>query len=150
MNLSNITTYQAGAAQASMHRLLQKVSDDILKPYGISKMQWMVIGTALDAGDTGIRISDLAETLGTTISYITTTINYLVARDILIRVSNKKDSRSKLVTVNPNYKNRCKEIESALRIGLRSYIYSHINQIDFETYMKVLYQLQQIGRQFAD
>ena len=77
LDLGKITTYQAGVAQAAMHRVLQKLCDNILQPFGISKMQWLIIGTALDAGKHGVRISDLAAQLGTTMPYLTTTVNLL-------------------------------------------------------------------------
>lgn len=147
LDISKITTYQAGAAQASMHRLLQKLSDAILKPYNITKMQWMIIGTTLDAGKNGLRVSDLADSLGTTISYLTTMVNLLESRGILIRTDNSTDSRSSLISVSPGFLPKCAEIESALRKGLRQSIYAKVDPGEFRTYMKVLYQLQEIGKQ---
>jgi len=150
LDLSQITTYQAGAAQASMHRLLQKMSDRILKPYGITKMQWMIIGAALDSGKKGARVSDLADSLGTTLPYLTTNINLLESRGILIRKDNAHDARSRLITVNPRYIPKCHEIEAALRAGLRQTIYANLDPTEFRIYMKVLYQLQDIGRKQPD
>ena len=75
--LSNITTYQAGTVQAAMHRLLQKQSDEVLKPFGLTKMHWMIIGNVIDAGDKGIRMSDLASLLGTSLPYLTKAVNAL-------------------------------------------------------------------------
>jgi DNA-binding MarR family transcriptional regulator len=141
VDLSNITTYQAGVAQATMHRLLQKHCDDILKPYGITKMQWLIIGTVLDSGAKGVRISDLAKTLGTTISYLTTSINLLESKGFLIRKGNNNDSRSKLVIVNPEHLANCRTIELALREGLRKSIYAEVDPEEFRTYIKVLYEL---------
>ncbi len=143
IDLSRITTYQAGAAQASMHRLLQKQCDEILKPYGITKMQWLIIGHVLDAGKQGIRISDLAEKLSTTIAYLTTSINLLESRGTLIREDNASDSRSKLITVRPSFISECEKIEKTLRDGLRRSIYANVDQDEFLIYMKVLYQLNQ-------
>ncbi len=143
MDLRNITTYQAGAVQASMHRLLQKQCDDILKPFGITKMQWLIIGTVLDAGKKGIRISDLADKLATTIAYLTTSINLLESRGMLVRKDNASDSRSKLITVKPSFVSTCEKIEETLRDGLRKTIYANIDPAEFRIYMKVMYQLNQ-------
>ncbi len=52
-DLSDITTYQAGVAQAAMHRLLQKECDEYLHQFGISKMHWLIIGMVLDEGKNG-------------------------------------------------------------------------------------------------
>jgi DNA-binding MarR family transcriptional regulator len=140
-DLSNITTYQAGAMQAYVNRKLQKICDDILRPYNITKMQWLIIGTVLDSQHEGIRISDLAEKLGTTISFLTTTINLLEARDILERLDNTADTRSKLIVVKEGYIPVCKEIEATLRDGLRKTIYAKIDPKEFRVYIKVLSEL---------
>lgn len=144
-DLSKVTTYQAGVMQASTHRLLQKKCDDILRPYGISKMHWLIIGTVLDAGPAGIRLTDLAEALDTTQSYLTTTINLLVSKKMLMRTDNEADSRSKFVSIDPDFAPKCIEIENTLRHALRKSIYSHIDPTEFRVYMKVLYQLSKVN-----
>lgn len=143
---TGLTTYQAGILQSSAHRLLQKYSDDILRPYGITKMQWMITGSVLDAGKDGIRITDLAKMLDTTLSYLTNTINLLESKGILQRTTNDKDERAKLVTVDPRFIPKCREIEKDLRIHLRDVIYKDISHEDFQTYIKVLQKLSQIQK----
>jgi len=143
-NLGDITTYQAGIVQASVHRALQKLCDAALKPYGISKMQWMIIGNVLDSGTKGARITDLAKLLGTTLPYLTTTINLLESKGILVRVDNQKDNRSKLVSVSTKFAKKTDEIEQALRQALRDTIYSKVEPKEFRIYMKVLYQMYDI------
>ena len=140
-----ITTYVAGAAQASMHRNLQKICDSILEPYGISKMQWLIIGCIYDAGSAGIRTSDLARKLDTTISYLTTSINLLVSKGILVRTENDNDFRSRMISVTPSFAAKCDEIEQTLRDGLRQTIYATVDPADFKVYMKVLFQLRDAG-----
>jgi len=143
-DLSGITTYQAGIMQSSVNRTLQKVSDAALRPYGISKMQWMVIGVILDAGPSGARITDMAKTLDTTLPYLTNSINYLESKAIVQRLDNQKDSRSKLVRINPAFVPTCTEIEAILRQALRDSIYNYVDPQDFRTYMKVLYKMYKI------
>jgi DNA-binding MarR family transcriptional regulator len=142
-DLHHTTTYQAGAMQASVHRSLQKISDTILEPFQITKMQWLILGHVLDAGTKGVRMSDLSAALSTTLPYITNAVNVLEARGYLQRNANSTDSRSKLLVLNPEFAPRCKEIEAALRQGLRDTIYAHVDPTDFAVYMKVLHQLDQ-------
>jgi DNA-binding MarR family transcriptional regulator len=146
-DLRHTTTYQAGAMQASVHRSLQKLSDRILEPFQITKMQWLIIGHVLDAGTKGVRVSDLAAALSTTLPYVTNAVNVLEARGYLQRNANSTDSRSKLLVLNPEFVPRCKEIEAALRQGLRDTIYAHVDPKDFAIYMKVLYQLEESAAQ---
>lgn len=142
--LRTITTYQAGILQSSAHRLLQKYSDEVLRPYGITKMQWMITGSILDAGKDGIRITDLAKLLDTTLSYLTNTINLLESKGILERTTLDTDERAKMVTVSPAFIPKCREIEKDLRAHLREVIYKDITQDEFLTYMKVLHKLSSI------
>ncbi len=139
--LSVATTYQAGIAQATMHRKLQKFCDDVLEPYGITKVQWLIVGTVFDHKSTGIRISDLTKILGTNMPYMTNTVNTLEDKNILKRVENSMDNRSVFITVSPSFLPKCKKIEVMLRDALRRKVYLNISYDDFRVYMKVLYQL---------
>jgi DNA-binding MarR family transcriptional regulator len=145
----DITTYQAGAKQASVHRSLQKLSDTLLEPFGITKMHWLIIGHVLDAGKSGIRMSDLAAILSTTLPYVTTAVSVLEARGYLTRTSNDEDARSKLLVVNPDFVPTCKVIEKTLRDGLRKSLYNKVNPEEFHIYLKVLYHLDEVANDMS-
>lgn len=144
IDLASITTCQAGVMQASINRILQKHSDEILKPYGVTKMQWLIIGTVLDGGDAGVRLTDLAKQLDTTLSYITTAVNLLESKGILARKENQQDSRSKLISINEFFLPQCAVIEATMRKALRKSIYSYIDPNEFRIYLKVMYQLARV------
>lgn len=143
-SLTSITTYQAGVGQASAHRNLQRICDEILRPFNITKMQWLIIGATLAAGKSGMRLTDLANELGTTMSYITREVNLLAAKGILVRSGHTVDHRSKLIFVANSYIKECSKIEATLRKGLRKSIYSDIDPTEFRVYLKVLFQLGQV------
>ena len=82
-NLGELTTYQVGAMQAAAIRSLRKHGDELLSEYGITNMQWHIIGTILDAGRRGMRISDLAKQLDTTMSFMTTNVNLLESKWVM-------------------------------------------------------------------
>lgn len=145
IDLSKITTYQAGAIQAYINRKFQKVSDDALQPFGITKMQWMIIGFVMDAGPNGTRLSDLAGRLGTTLGYLTNSVNLLESRGMLSRIDNYKDTRSKMIVVNSSYINTCQQIEDTLRKSLRRIIYDKIDPDEFKVYLKVMQKLTTIN-----
>ncbi len=136
-----LTSYQAGVLQASAHRSLQKFCDEILRPYGITKMHWIITGTVLDAGERGITLTDLAQKLTTTLPYLTNTINLLVSKGVLERKSDQADERTKRIVVAPQFQEKCDEIERAIRARLRSTIYADITPEEFQTYLHVLYKL---------
>lgn len=145
-DLARVTTYQAGIVQAAAHRSLQRECDRILKPFGITKVQWLIIGAVLDAGRAGISVTRLTQVLGTTMPYMTTSINLLESKGWLVRTSNQLDSRSKLVTIAEGNVACCADIERTLRAGLRKTIYADVDPIEFHTYLKVLFQLRDVNK----
>jgi DNA-binding MarR family transcriptional regulator len=140
MDLSKIATYQAGVAQSTVHRLLQKHTNDCLRPYGLSTMQWFVIGTIYDTGTDGISLTDLARKVDTTLSFLTTAINHLESRGILVRTESASDSRAKLVSVSPEFERIIPTIEEDLRNKMRKSFYAKVSPEDLRIYLKVLYQ----------
>ncbi len=142
--LADVTTYQSGVAQARAFRIVKSHTAHFLKDYNLTCMQWFTIGTILDAGSNGIRISDLAKKLDTTLAYMTNTINFLESRGILLKVAHTYDARTKLVSVKPTYHKTCHKIEHALRLRLREVLYENLNHDELEVYVGVLYKLGQL------
>lgn len=140
-DLSKITTYQSGIIQSTAYRQLKQQTDEHLREHGITTAQWFVIGIIYDAGKSGIRITDLAKKTGTTLSFLTHTVNLLESKNILARVDDIKDSRAKMVSVAPIYWPKVQLIEEDLRNKMRGSLYSKISPDELKVYIKVLYML---------
>lgn len=145
LELSNVTTYQSGVVQSAAFRNLKKHTDDCLREHGLTTMQWFIIGTVYDAGDNGIRITELAKLVGTTLGFLTNSINLLESKGMLIRAGDDKDSRAKLVYVSASYRKTCKQIEDDLRAKLRLSIYSKVTPAELRVYVNVLYKFANLG-----
>lgn len=142
-SLSQITTYQSGIAQASAHRLINRVVTDFLLAYGLSPMQWFAIGMIYDSSPAGIRLSDLAKTLDTTLPYITNTITLLESKGIVKKLTHTGDSRIKLVSIVSDKETMIEEIEAGLRERLRDELYGedNISREELAIYIQVLYKI---------
>jgi len=138
MDASTITTYKAGMLQAQAHRSLNVMKNNILKPYGISIMQWVVLGAVYDAGSAGIRTSDLAQKLSTTLAFITNTVNLLEAKEFVYKTANTEDSRSKLIKFELKRSEMFLQIEQEVRKRLRETVYSKITREELNTYLSVI------------
>jgi DNA-binding MarR family transcriptional regulator len=138
ISLRDLTTYQVGATESAAHRALRKHKDACLQEYGITGMQWYIIGTVLDAGRKGIRITDLADQLGTTMAFMTNTVNLLESKTILARSESGEDSRSRAIHITPKFKPQCKKIEAELRAKLRKSMYSKVTPEELAIYVKVM------------
>lgn len=137
-SISELKTYQVGVIEAAAHRALRQHKDELLSGYDLSGVEWYLIGTVADSGKTGIRATDLAKMLGTTMGFLTKTVALLEAKGILIRKANAKDARSNYIALNPKYRRTLDEIESALREKLRQSIYNLVTPEELKTYIHVM------------
>jgi len=144
-DISQISTYESGVVQSAAHRLTMKIKTDYLSQYNLTPMQWFIIGFTYDAGEQGIRLSDLKKHVDSTMPFITATVNHLQAKGILHKVSDTNDSRVKIARLNPSYKKKVSEIEDGLRAKLRDELYNHdgISREELSIYISVLYKISQ-------
>lgn len=138
-----ITTYQSGIAQASAHRVMNRMVSDYLVRYDMTAMQWFVIGYVHDAGEAGVTLTDLGNVLGTSFPYTTNIINLLESKGIISKKVHAQDGRTKLVTVNKEHTDMVNEIEAGLREELRKTLYNtdNISREELQTYIRVLYKI---------
>lgn len=139
-DLTHVTTYQAGVLQASASRALRLFCNEVLKPYGITKRQWLVIGLAIDAGKDGAKTADLARQLDMTPRSLTSLLTTLEKRKKIIY----KSSSQKTVTIHPDFQPDCLEIEEMMRVALRTSIYNNITPLEFRVYLKVLFFISRL------
>jgi DNA-binding MarR family transcriptional regulator len=143
--LKDIKTYHVGSLESSAHRSIRAFKDQCLKKYELTAMQWYIIGTIQDAGEHGMRITDLSNQLGTTLGFMTNSVNLLVSKNILERISHVSDSRSKIVVVRSSYKKTFNDIEKELRTLLRNTIYKDLSPQELKSYIKTLHTLANIS-----
>jgi DNA-binding MarR family transcriptional regulator len=140
-DLSQITTYQSGIAQSTAYRRLNQHFSKILIKHELTVMQWFVLGTIYDAGQTGVRVTDLAEKVDTGMPFLTNMINLLESKKLVERVIHQGDARAKLVLVTSRFQDQCPKIEADLRHELRNSLYATITPEELRTYISVLYKL---------
>lgn len=94
-----ITTYQTVISQARAFRKVRKFMDLTLNPYNLTITEWLIIGSTIDAGPTGIRISDLAKTLGVEMPVVTNLVHKATNAQWLRRIEDPVDKRARRVVV---------------------------------------------------
>lgn len=141
MRVTDITTYKAAIMQSRAHRALKTHISYFLRDYGLTMMQWSIIGLVAEAGKGGIRISDLAKQLDTSLAFITTSINVLEAKGMVARGVHDQDSRAKLVRLTESFAPKVGTIEKDLADKLSEWLYATIDKKDIRTYMTVLDQI---------
>lgn len=139
--LANIATYQAGVIQSQAHRKLKKEVTEFLKPHRLSMMEWFALGLIKDRLSTGMRMTELASELQTTLPYTTNLVNGLMYKNYVTRNLDNSDSRAKILKLAPGVDKKCDAIEADLRKKMRDLIYANISPKDLNIYVKVLYQI---------
>lgn len=141
MDPSAITTYQALVYRSRAYRSTKAVIQEILKEHDLTVMQWSVLGFVKDAGKQGIRISDLAEKVDSSLAFITNSINALEKKGMVYRVGHETDNRAKLVCVVPKYRPQLDRIEEDLHKKLWGWLEERVDSKELEIYLKVLKRL---------
>jgi len=145
MNTTELTTYQTIVLQSRAHRAIKSYLTQLLKQHGLTMMQWSIIGLVADAGDEGVRISDLAKVLDTSLAFITTSVNVLEAKSFVARAGHNLDNRAKLVRLTPEFAPKVKKIEEDLEHKQQESLYGSIATKDMVAYFKVLRQLAKLA-----
>lgn len=138
MKLSDITTYQTTLTQARAHRALKTKLSYFLRPHNLTMMQWAIVGSLHGAGATGMRVSDLAQQLDTSLAFVTTTLNVLEAKAIVSRTSHAQDNRAKIVRLTDIFSPKVDTIEKEVSEKLYGWLIPSVGREDLETYVGVI------------
>lgn len=135
-NPSLITTYNTGLVQTKAYRVLQVETKRLLKPYGISSVEWAMLGVLYD-NPNGLQFLPLAEVLGVEQSFVTVLTAKLKKKDFVEVVVDEHDRRHKWIILTSTGKTFVKKVEKIVRDGVRP-ILAGISHKDILTYLKVL------------
>lgn len=141
MDLTEITTYQGLVYQSRANRSFKTFVQRILREHNLTMMQWSVLGFIKDAGKAGVRISDLAKKVDSSLAFITNSVNALEAKSMVFRMGHETDNRAKLVCLQPGYRKRLDALEQDLRNQLHEWFAKHVDRAELETHVKVLHDI---------
>ena len=140
---NSMTTYRMAVVEARAHRVVKMQVSSLLKKYNLTMMQWSIIGLVAEYGNQGVRISDLAAQLDTSLAFVTTTVNVLESKGALVRESHQHDSRSKLVKLTKEYRKQIARIEADTHDQLSTWFEQTVGKSERRAYMGVLQQIAQ-------
>lgn len=141
MKLPDATTYHNTLTQARAHRALKTKLSYFLRPHNLTMMQWAIVGSLYKAGETGMRVSDLAAQLDTSLAFVTTTLNVLEAKNIVQRDHHAQDNRAKVVRLTDEFKPKVPVIEQEVAEKLRDWLIPAVGHDDLETYINVIHKI---------
>jgi DNA-binding MarR family transcriptional regulator len=127
-------------AQAKAYRKIRAFMDVTLRPYSLTITEWLIIGVAIDAGPNGIRISDIAKTLGVEMPVITNLVHKATQAGWLRRIEDSEDKRVRRVVMTHAGLEKACVIEGELKAATAPWL-KNINKEAIMGYHEVINEL---------
>lgn len=122
MPYRQITTYQAVISQARAFRALRTFLSTVLAQHNLTMTEWLLLGSLVDKGKDGLRMSDLADSLGVEMPVVTNLIHKAEKSGYVVRSVDANDRRAKRVTATKEFGQMACDIEGELRLKTREWL----------------------------
>ena len=137
-------SYELGIAEMLMARQATNYRNRVLKPYGLSSVEWFVLGLIQSkSAEGGIRVTDLAAILDVQTTYITATLNTLRAKGYVDALRNQSDARVRLLVITQTGSKVVATIEKQLHNEFEAALQGKVSSEEFANYVHVLQELAQ-------
>jgi DNA-binding MarR family transcriptional regulator len=138
-------TYELGIAEMLMARQANNFRNRALKPYGLSSVEWFVLGLIQSkSAEGGIRVTDLATILDVQTTYITATLNSLRAKGYVDSLKDHGDARVRLLVITPKGSKAVTIIEGYMQTEMAKILQGKVTGQQLENYLAILQQLTQV------
>jgi DNA-binding MarR family transcriptional regulator len=87
---------------------------ETLKKHNLTLTEWLLIGSVIDSGKAGLRVSELADNLGVEMPVITNLANRAVDSGWVTRTTDSMDKRSKRIVATKTGNEKAMIIENEL------------------------------------
>jgi MarR family transcriptional regulator for hemolysin len=134
--MDRVRSYQMSLLLTRAYRILRAEVYRCLDEYELNPTQWSLLGLVVEARD-GIRQSEVASALGVKAPLVTMLVDKLAARELMVRIPNPVDTRSKLLVITPRGKTLVKTIETAL-VGHLLPLVEEVSEENMQAFRMVL------------
>lgn len=138
--ISNISknhkSYRVGLLQTKAYRVLKHQTNKLLEPYGISSVEWALLGLLYE-NSKDMRSMAIADELGVEAPFVTNMHTKLYKMGLIQQTTDPKDNRAKLVSLTPKGKMFTDETELYLRREMKP-LFKDVSVQDLLTYLDVL------------
>lgn len=135
-------SYELGIAEMLMARQATNHRNRVLKPYGLSSVEWFVLGLIQNkSAEGGIRVTDLATILDVQTTYITATLNTLRAKGYVDALRDQSDARVRLLVITKTGSKAVATIEEQLHAEFEDVLQGKVSSEEFAHYVHVLEEL---------
>lgn len=136
--LKKESVYNFGIAHMFTERVLDDFFQTVLKQYGLTIIEWLVLSQVAQATKQGgIRVTDLATEFEVKTTYITSVLNGLRAKEFVETRFDENDGRVRLAVATKRGGKEVPAIERVMRKELNRLIQNEISPDEMEAYLKV-------------
>lgn len=143
--LSKTRIHELATLQPSISKAIGGYHHDLLRRYGLSRIEWHILCVINDATkEGGIRVTDLAVMFDVKTTYITAALNSLRAKAYVDTRLDASDARVRRAVVTKKGSKEIPVIERYVSKHLAEYLDGHITDEELKVYVGILRKLGSI------
>ncbi|MDB5188213.1 MAG: hypothetical protein JWO50_733 [Candidatus Kaiserbacteria bacterium] len=140
------TTYDIGLIQAKGYRVFKQVSAEVLKPQGLTNLEWAILGI-LSHSHTSMRASEVAAALGVQPSLVSRAI-ISMEKNKWIKVSQGEDRRERVLALTEKGEDGIFRIEKLMKLAMKPLI-ANVATRDLIGYLRTSAQISENSKDLS-
>lgn len=140
MDLRDLTTYQACILQARAYRVLREFVAKQLDGYGLTMMEWVLLGVVHESGSRGVSPSALSERLDVSLPMVTRMVNAVAEDNYVKRRADKHDKRQQIIIATPKGRRLAQGIEWRVRGAMKEWL-KDVDPEELKGYVHIMSQI---------
>jgi DNA-binding MarR family transcriptional regulator len=140
MDFAKVPTYEVCLVLVRSQRNVRALLQRLLKPYGLSMNEWLLLALIQEAPPGTLDMNELAEQLDVGKPHVTALFSDLLAVNYVEQSTDPKDKRRKIVKITEHGTEVLKDVETVAKTGLDNWL-GEVPQEEFDQFLKVSTQL---------
>jgi len=136
MDFAKVPTYEVCLVLVRSQRNVRALLQSLLKPYGMSLNEWLLLALIYEAPAGTLDMNELAEQLDVGKPHITALFADLLAVNYVEQSADPKDKRRKIVHITEHGTDVLQEVESVAKSGLEEWL-GEVPDEEFDRFLKI-------------
>lgn len=136
-DLGQIKMHTAGLVYSRADKVLRNIIDNLLKESSLSLSEWLLLGVIEDSPKTGIKLTNIAESLGVSQPQVTALMTKAVKQGLVRQRVGKHDRRNRTAVLTIKGKRLLDSIEENVQAFMKIWL-SEIPAEQLKTYSETV------------
>ena len=138
--MSQISAYEIGLFHSQVHRTLRGIVSQHLEQFGVTMMEWLLLGTVKAGPKEGVTMTTVARTLHVTLPQVTALTTVLMQSKLIKQRVSKHDRRNKYLVCSGSAKKLLQDIDKVIDTALQEWM-ADVSAADKATHLQVMRML---------